>query len=112
MQKYVLRERKKTFSRAVLRDVLRCPIMTEKSHAGREIGQYFFSVATWANKISIARAVEDLFSVKVKSVNTLNVKGKRRRFKGRLGISPGLKKAIVSLSGDDVIHLDERGRAE
>jgi large subunit ribosomal protein L23 len=71
--------------------------VTEKSTLGKEQGQHSFIVAPWATKISVAQAVEKLFDVKVKAVNTMNIKGKKCRFGGRLGARSNLKKAIVSL---------------
>ena len=97
IKKYVLREQKKRFSQGALREILRHPLVTEKSTLGKDRGQFFFVVAPWATKISIAKAVESLFGAKVKSVNTLNAKGKKCRFKGRMGVHSDVKKAIVSL---------------
>ena len=104
IRKYALREKAKKFSRGALQEVLRYPILTEKSTAGRDRGEYFFVVASWASKVSVARAVEFLFDVKVKSVNTLNSKGKRCRFRGHMGKRSDVKKAIISLK--DGFSLD------
>jgi len=109
IKKYVLREKERKLSKDVLREVLRYPILTEKSTAGKERGEYFFVVAPWASKVSIARAVESLFDVKVKSVNTLNRKGKRCRFKGKEGVRSGLKKAMISLKDGSVLDLEFGG---
>ncbi|MFA6914852.1 MAG: 50S ribosomal protein L23 [Parachlamydiales bacterium] len=69
--------------------------------------KYVFLVDTKANKIEIARAVEEIYAhlnVKVVAVNTINVKGKARRVRGRLGTTSSYKKAIVTLEKDDVLE--------
>lgn len=71
--------------------------------------KYVFVVDRNANKQQIAEAVEEIYSdknVKVVAVNTINVKSKARRVRGRLGVKPGFKKAIVTLDEND--HLDEQ----
>lgn len=93
--RYVLRDRQRLLSEEVLYTVLRTPIITEKST--RQQPHYFFLVAPWANKFSIKQAVEKIFNVKVKSVNTLCLKGKVKRFKGRLGVRSDTKKAMIAL---------------
>ena len=92
-----------------LEDVIRRPLITEKNTWLMEKGQYSFEVEPTANKIQIKRAVEATFDVKVKAVNTLNVKPKARsrvtgRGRGRIaGFEPGWKKAIVTLyPGHDI----------
>ncbi len=95
-------------------DVLRRPRITEKNTWLMEKGQYTFEVHTEANKIQIKAAVEETFSVKVKAVNTLNVKPKAklrmvRRGSGRIaGSRPGWKKAIVTLEPGNHIDLFEQ----
>lgn len=79
-------------------DVVRGPVVTEKTTRLSEHNQYAFRVARDATKPEIKAAVETLFSVKVSGVNTMNVKGKVKRFKGRLGRRPDVKKAIVTLA--------------
>lgn len=79
-------------------DIIRSPIVTEKTTALSEHNQYAFRVARDATKPEIREAVETLFSVKVTAVNTLNVKGKVKRFRGRLGKRSDVKKAIVTLA--------------
>lgn len=79
-------------------DIIRSPIVTEKTTALSEHNQYAFRVARVATKPEIKEAVETLFSVKVTAVNTLNVKGKVKRFRGRLGKRSDVKKAIVTLA--------------
>lgn len=80
-----------------LYDVIRRPIITEKSTVIAEAGKYVFEIAEYADKKSAKKAVEKLFSVKVKKVNVMNVKGKVKRFKGVKGFRSGFKKAMVTL---------------
>jgi len=89
-------------------DVVRRPFITEKSTRGSEWNQVTFEVADWANKKQIKLAVEDLFDVKVKSVNTLRLKGKVKRFRGRLGRRPDIKKAIVTLEEGQILDVTTR----
>ena len=82
-------------------DIIKRPIITEQSMAETEAKKYTFEVAKSANKIEIAKAVEEIFGVKVAKVNTLNMQGKEKRTgaypKGR---RPSWKKAVVTLSED------------
>jgi len=78
-------------------DVLVAPVITEKSTNVSEHNQVIFKVADHATKPAIKKAVEMLFNVKVKSVNTLNRKGKIKVFRGRLGRQDDYKKAVVTL---------------
>jgi len=78
-------------------DVIRTPVITEKSTFVSENNQVIFNVARDANKTEIKAAVEALFGVKVKAVNTLNRKGKTKRFRGIAGKQQDVKKAIVTL---------------
>jgi large subunit ribosomal protein L23 len=78
-------------------DTVVAPVITEKSTLASENGQIVFEVAKDATKPQIRRAVEALFKVKVKSVNTLNRKGKTKRFRGIKGRQRDVKKAIVTL---------------
>ncbi len=82
---------------ADLYDVILSPSITEKSTEASEFNKVVFNVAKSATKPQIKEAVERLFSVKVRSVNTLNRKGKTKRFKGRLGQQSDAKKAVVTL---------------
>ena len=79
-------------------DVVLSPVITEKATILGEQGQVVFRVAKKASKPEIKAAVEALFNVKVKAVNTLVVKGKVKRFRGRLGTRSDMKKAIVPLA--------------
>jgi large subunit ribosomal protein L23 len=78
-------------------DVIRSPAITEKATMVSAHNQVVFNVAPGATKPQIKAAVEKLFGVKVKSVNTLVRKGKFKRFKGRAAVQSDVKKAIVTL---------------
>ncbi|MGI6317493.1 MAG: 50S ribosomal protein L23 [Firmicutes bacterium] len=80
------------------RDIILKPLVTEKSTAQMEEKKYSFVVDKKANKIQIKNAVEEIFDVKVRNVNTLSVKGKPRRMGVHRGYRPGWKKAIVTLT--------------
>jgi large subunit ribosomal protein L23 len=86
-------------------DVIRNPVVTEKSTLASEHGQVVFDVAMDATKTEIKSAVEALFSVKVKAVNTLVRKGKVKRFRGRVGVRNDVKKAIVTLVDGQSIDI-------
>ncbi|HBM11283.1 MAG TPA: 50S ribosomal protein L23 [Rhodospirillaceae bacterium] len=77
--------------------IILAPVITEKATLAGEHGQVVFKVANDATKPEIKSAIEKIFDVKVKAVNTLLVKGKTKRFKGRLGMRSDWKKAVVSL---------------
>lgn len=89
-------------------EVIERPLVTEKSIAGTEQGKYTFRVSKNSNKIEIARAVEQIFNVKVDGVNTMRVKGKKKR-QGRFpeGKTADWKKAIVTLSSGYKIEVFE-----
>ncbi len=97
-----------------MEDVIRRPLITEKNTWLMEQGQYSFEVAPSANKIQIRQAVEQTFNVRVKAVNTLNVKPKARsrgvrRGRGRIsGHEAAWKKAIVTLYPDERIDIFEQ----
>ncbi|MEN3386677.1 MAG: large subunit ribosomal protein [Hyphomicrobiales bacterium] len=80
-----------------LYDVILSPVITEKATIASEHNQVIFKVASTATKPQIKEAVEKLFDVKVKGVNTLVRKGKRKAFRGRPGVQSDVKKAIVTL---------------
>ena len=82
-------------------DIIKRPIITEQSMAETEAKKYTFEVAKSANKIEIAKAVEEIFGVKVAKVNTLNMQGKMKRMGYRpAGRRPIWKKAMVTLTAD------------
>ncbi len=82
-------------------DIIKRPIITEQSMEQTEMKRYTFEVAKTANKVEIARAVEEIFGVKVAKVNTLNMQGKVKRM-GRYpeGRRPRWKKAMITLTKD------------
>ena len=80
-----------------LYDVVLAPVITEKATMASEHNKVIFKVAGTATKPQIKEAVEKLFDVKVKAVNTLNRKGKRKAFRGRPGVQSDVKKAVVTL---------------
>jgi len=86
-------------------DVIRNPVVTEKSTMASEHGQVVFDVAMDATKPEIKAAVEALFSVKVKAINTLVRKGKVKRFRGKVGVRNDVKKAIVTLVDGQSIDI-------
>ena len=86
-------------------DVIRSPIVTEKSTMASEYSQVVFEVAIDATKPQIKAAVEALFSVKVKTVNTNIRKGKVKRFRNVKGVRNDVKKAIVTLVDGQSIDI-------
>ncbi len=89
-------------------EILVKPVITEKSSsgAGQQSAQYVFEVAPNANKIEIRYAVETSFNVRVSAVNTVRIKGKRKRLRSpKLGKRPDRKKAIVTLEPGQTIDL-------
>jgi len=85
--------------------VIVSPLVTEKATRLNELSQVTFRVALDATKPEIKAAVEKLFSVKVEAVNTVVMKGKTKRFRGREGRRSDWKKAIVKLQGGQSIDL-------
>ena len=82
------------------------PIVTEASIDNLQMRKYTFEVAKDANKTEIAKAVEELFGVKVEKVNTLNMNGKKRRMGRYEGKTPDWKKAVVTLKeGEKTIEF-------
>jgi large subunit ribosomal protein L23 len=86
-------------------DIILSPLVTEKSTRGSEHNQVTFKVSTDATKPEIKKAVESLFEVKVKRVNTISMDGKVKRFKGHLGRRVNWKKAIISLADGETIDI-------
>ena len=86
-------------------DTILSPIITETATLLSEHNKVVFRVADDASKDEIAAAIEALFNVKVTKVNTLNVKGKTKRFRGRLGRRSDVKKAIVTLADGQSIDV-------
>ena len=81
-------------------DVILKPVITEQSMAALQMKKYTFKVAPDANKIEIAHAVEKLFGVQVKDVNTMHVRGRKARMGLHVGYKPSWKKAVVTLKED------------
>ena len=92
-------------AKAELYDVIRKPVITEKATMASENGAVVFEVAIDANKPQIKEAVEALFGVKVKAVNTTVTKGKTKRFRGQLGKRKDVKKAYVTLEEGNTIDV-------
>ena len=86
-------------------DVILAPVITEKATLLSEQNKVVFRVAQDSTKDEIAAAIEELFKVKVTKVNTLNVKGKTKRFRGRPGRRSDVKKAIVTLAEGQSIDI-------
>ena len=86
-------------------DVIRKPIITEKTTMASENGAVVFEVAIDSNKPQIKEAVETLFGVKVKAVNTTITKGKNKRFRGIKGTRKDVKKAYVTLEDGNTIDV-------
>jgi large subunit ribosomal protein L23 len=88
-------------------EVIRRPLITEKSTRLQEINDYAFEVASKATKKQVKDAVEKAFKVKVVKVNMLNVRGKEKRMGRRLIMTPSKKKAIVTLASGNKIQYFE-----
>ena len=86
-------------------EILKAPVITEKSENEKENGKYTFKVDPKANKLEIKEAIEKLFKVKVTSIRTLNVKPKKRRVGRYTGLTNRTKKAIVTLAEGQTIDL-------
>ena len=88
------------------RDILIRPLITERTTDLMADGKYVFVVDKRANKIQIADAVKEVFNVKVENVNTVNVKGKKKRLgRGAEGRTASYKKAIVKLAAGETIEF-------
>lgn len=87
-----------TVSKERMYDIVRAPVITEKATMGSEHNQVTFRVPLDATKPEIRAAVEGIFGVKVKAVNTLRQQGKVKRFRGRIGKRSDFKKAMVTLA--------------
>jgi large subunit ribosomal protein L23 len=90
------------------RDIIIAPIISENTmDQMQEANTYTFKVAKTANKVEIRNAIEEIFSVNVVNVNTMNVRGKKRRLGFHVGKKPDWKKALVKLAEDDEIEIYE-----
>mgnify|MGYP003303918626 FL=1 len=88
------------------RDIIKAPIITEKTSDLAQNNVITFSVDVKANKTQIKQAIENIFNVKVESVNTINVKPKRKRVGRYVGKTNKVKKAIVKLKEGSSIELN------
>ncbi|NNG02725.1 MAG: 50S ribosomal protein L23 [Inquilinus sp.] len=95
----------KKISRERMYDIVRAPVITEKSTMVSEHSQVVFKVPLDATKPEIKQAIEGLFEVKVAAVNTLRVKGKTKRFRGIPGRRSDTKKAVVTLAEGHQIDI-------
>jgi len=86
-------------------DVIIAPVITEKATSASEHNKVIFKVALGATKPQIKEAVEKLFDVKVKSVNTLRRRGKWKAFRGRYGLQSSSKRAVVTLEEGQKIDV-------
>lgn len=86
-------------------DLIKKPIVTEKSTILGEFNKYVFEVSARADKLNVKSAIESIFGVKVKKVNVLNQTGKTKRFRGNVGKRSDKKKALVTLEKDHMIDF-------
>ena len=91
-----------------IHDIICYPIITERSTALREeMNKVLFIVNSYANKIQVKRAVEELLKVKVEKVNLISVPGKKKRLGKFEGVKPGKKKAVVTLKKGEKLAIFE-----
>ena len=86
-------------------EIIKAPVITEKSGVIAQNGKYVFKVDSRANKIEIKQAIEKIFNVHVKEIRTINVKPKKRRVGRYTGLTNLCKKAIVKLAEGEEINL-------
>ena len=86
-------------------EIIKAPVITEKSQIAKSEGKYTFKVSPKATKTEIKEAVEKIFNVKVSAIRTINVKPKKRRVGRYTGLTTRYKKAIVSLAEGQTIDL-------
>lgn len=97
--------KKKAEAQEWMYDIVRKPVITEKSTLGSQYGQVTFDVPLTATKLQVKQAVESLFGVQVTAVNTQVKKGKTKRFRGFKGRRSDSKKAIVTLAEGQMIDV-------
>jgi large subunit ribosomal protein L23 len=90
------------------RDVIIRPMVSEKSYSGLELNRYTFLVASDSNKTEIKEAVQKIWNVRVLRVNTMNRKGKSKRFRYTRGKRPDQKMAMVTLAEGESIEIFEQ----
>ena len=86
-------------------EIIKAPVITEKSGVIAQNGKYVFKVDSRANKIEIKQAIEKIFNVHVKEIRTINVKPKKKRVGRYTGLTNRCKKAIVKLAEGEEINL-------
>lgn len=86
-------------------EIIKAPVITEKSGVIAQNGKYVFKVDSRANKIEIKQAIEKIFNVHVKEIRTINIKPKKRRVGRYTGLTNRCKKAIVKLAEGEEINL-------
>ena len=87
-------------------EIIKAPVITEKSQIAKSEGKYTFKVDPKANKTEIKEAIEKIFKVKVTAIRTINVKPKKRRVGRYTGLTSRYKKAIVKLADGQTIELN------
>ena len=86
-------------------NLIKKPVITEKSTANAQFNKYIFEVRNNANKINIKKTIEEIYKVKVQKLNSLNVKSKPKVFKGQRGTRSELKRIIVTLKEGNTIDM-------
>ena len=86
-------------------NLIKKPVITEKSTANAQFNKYIFEVRNDANKIKIKKTIEDVYKVKVQKLNSLNTKSKPKVFKGQRGTRSELKRIIVTLKEGNTIDM-------
>ena len=86
-------------------NLIKKPVITEKSTANAQFNKYIFEVRKDANKTNIKKTIEDIYKVKVQKLNSLNVKSKPKVFKGQRGTRSELKRIIVTLKEGNTIDM-------
>ncbi len=86
-------------------NLIKKPVITEKSTANSQFNKYIFEVRNDANKINIKKTIEEIYKVKVQKLNSLNVKSKPKVFKGQRGTRSELKRIIVTLKEGNTIDM-------
>ena len=86
-------------------NLIKKPVIKEKSTANAQFNKYIFEVRNYANKINIKKTIEEIYKVKVQKLNSLNVKSKPKVFKGQRGTRSELKRIIVTLKEGNTIDM-------
>lgn len=88
-------------------DIIKRPLITEKTTKLVETGKYTFEVMQGVNKVEIKKAIEELFKVTVESINVINVRKKARRVGKHSGFAPAVRKAVVTLQKGQTLDVFE-----